>query len=152
LISGTAKSCACGIRKPEIYFQVQAELSAIEPVVTAIARFASEKLQGNDQTALEVELALQEVLVNAVVHGCKSNPSLTVQCWAAYKDGEGLLIVVSDPGTGFLPESVPDPLQKENLSFDHGRGVFLIRELMTEVHFCRQGSEVHMLKKQTTHL
>jgi anti-sigma regulatory factor (Ser/Thr protein kinase) len=35
----------------------------------------------------------------------------------------------------------------ESLYSDHGRGIFLINQLMDEVKFLKNGSEIHMIKK-----
>jgi len=53
---------------------------------------------------------------------------------------------VADPGPGFSPDLVHDPKRRENVYADHGRGVYLIRQLMDEVHFERSGSEIRMWK------
>jgi anti-sigma regulatory factor (Ser/Thr protein kinase) len=42
---------------------------------------------------------------------------------------------------------MPDPRTDDGLSLDHGRGTFMIRKLMDEVHFERNGAEIHMSKK-----
>ena len=139
-------ACACSNRRAELSFEIPAEVSAIDPVVEAVTSFAQEKL-AVEEKALEVQLALQELLANAVVHGCDCDSSLKVRCWAAYDAEAGLLVVVSDPGPGFLPQSVPDPLRAENIGREFGRGVLLIRSLMSDVHYLRNGSEVHLLKR-----
>ena len=146
MTTGTSPECGCRGRKPDLAFEIPAEVSAIDPVVSAISQFAQQKL-GGEEKHLEVELALQELLANAVVHGCDCDASLKVQCWAAYDEMNGLLVVVSDPGPGFLPKNVPDPLRSENLGREYGRGVLLIRSLMNDVHYLRNGSEVHLLKR-----
>jgi len=70
---------------------------------------------------------------------------------SALRDGSpGLLICVRDQGDGFDPESLADPLDPENLLKSGGRGVFLIRNFMDEVHLQRVpegGMEIRMLKR-----
>ena len=58
-----------------------------------------------------------------------------------------MLIVVRDPGDGFDPASVPSPIVGERIYMSHGRGIFLINELMDSVQFARGGTEIHMRKK-----
>jgi anti-sigma regulatory factor (Ser/Thr protein kinase) len=41
---------------------------------------------------------------------------------------------------------VPNPLAKENLQATHGRGIYLINQLMDEVSFERNGAEIRMRK------
>ena len=62
-------------------------------------------------------------------------------------DPQGRIVIsVTDPGPGFSPEQLADPKRGENLYADHGRGVYLIRQLMDEVHFGRSGNEIRMWK------
>ena len=95
----------------------------------------------------EIELALQEALANAIRHGCKGDRTKSVQCCVAYDSGGDVLIVVRDPGPGFDVTRVPDPLDGTNVLKEHGRGIFLINQLMDEVRFADGGREVHMRKR-----
>ena len=103
-------------------------------------------LEVPEQKRLEISLAVQEALVNGVVHGCGNDPSKSVTCQLQC-DGDGrIIIIVSDPGPGFNSDAIADPKQGENLYADHGRGVYLIRQLMDKVQFERGGSEIRMWK------
>jgi serine/threonine-protein kinase RsbW len=93
-----------------------------------------------------VETALRESLANAVIHGCKGDAGKKVQVCVACDESRGMLIVVRDPGGGFDPSALPDPLLGENLFSAHGRGVYLINQLMDEVEFHHGGTEIHMRK------
>ncbi len=95
---------------------------------------------------MDVELALRESLANAVLHGAQNDPSKKVECCVACDDVHGMLVVVRDPGEGFDPAVVADPLVGENLYSNHGRGIFLINQLMDHVEFKRGGTEIHMRK------
>lgn len=100
-----------------------------------------------DGKAEAIELSLQEALANAVVHGAKEDPSKIVECLVACDDERGVLIIVRDPGTGFDPAAIPTCTLGENLFSEHGRGIFLINQLMDEVKFRKNGTEIHMLKR-----
>ena len=99
-----------------------------------------------EQRRLEIGLALQEALVNAVVHGCKNDPSKQIQCRLRTDSMGRIVIVITDPGPGFHPEEVADPKGIDNIFADHGRGVYLIRQLMDEVHFELGGTQITMWK------
>jgi len=99
-----------------------------------------------EKKRLEIGLAVQEALVNAVVHGCKSDPSKEVRCRLQSDPNGQIVITVTDPGPGFSPDLLSDPKRRENLYADHGRGVYLIRQLMDEVSFERPGNEIRMWK------
>ena len=92
----------------------------------------------------EVEVALIEALANAVQHGCKNDPSKMIEVCVGCDESRGLLIVIRDPGPGFDPSSIPSPVVGQNLFSTHGRGIFLINQLVDEVHYEKGGTEIHM--------
>jgi serine/threonine-protein kinase RsbW len=93
---------------------------------------------------IEVETALREALANAIRHGCAGDASKTVQCSVSCDHERGMLIVVRDPGPGFDPAQIPSPIHGQHLFSSHGRGIYLINQLMDEVRFERGGTEIHM--------
>ena len=95
---------------------------------------------------LEVELAMREALSNAILHGAGNDPKRNVECCVACDDIHGMLVVVRDPGEGFDPERLPNPVLGQNVFSEHGRGVFLINQLMDQVEYKRGGTEIHMRK------
>ena len=120
-----------------------AEVQNIEPMVQRVMDLARE-LHCDEGKDMEIGLALQEALANAIVHGCQSDPSKTVSCRVELPQPAEMLIVVRDSGPGFEPKEVPDPLSPEGLESNHGRGIRLIRGLMDEAHYERGGTELHM--------
>jgi serine/threonine-protein kinase RsbW len=135
------------------FFQIEAwmpsEIKAVGPLVQRLMRL----IEGSHCVAGEepaVELALQEALNNAAVHGNRMDPEKLVQV-LCHCDGKGISLVVEDRGQGFDPNTVPNPPSPENLSADHGRGIWLMRLAMDEVSFENRGTEVHMRKAQTYH-
>jgi serine/threonine-protein kinase RsbW len=122
-----------------------ANSEAIGTVVDTISENLAH-LEVPEQKRLEVALAVQEALANAVVHGCGNDLSKQVRCQVKSDPKGRIVIIVTDPGPGFIPDSVSDPSRHENLYVDHGRGVYLIRQLMDEVHFDHGGNEVRMWK------
>jgi len=53
---------------------------------------------------------------------------------------------VRDPGNGFDPSTVPCPTDEQNVFSEHGRGIYLINQLMDEVRYEQGGTELHMRK------
>jgi serine/threonine-protein kinase RsbW len=128
-----------------LHRNIPADFEAVGSVTDAITEKLT-VLEVPEQKRLEIALAVQEALVNAVVHGCSGDSSKTVSCKLQCDDEGRIIIVVSDPGPGFSPESVSDPNQGKEIYADHGRGVYLIRKLMDKVQFERGGREIRMWK------
>jgi serine/threonine-protein kinase RsbW len=125
---------------------VAADKGAVDSVVQRIMQSIREKDCAGDKEPA-IELALSEALANAVVHGAKSDPSKVVECDVACDQNRSLLIVVRDPGEGFDPAKIPSPVHGQNIYSGHGRGVYLITQLMDEVKFLKNGTEIHMIKR-----
>jgi serine/threonine-protein kinase RsbW len=134
----------------KLLFKLQVTLSADKAAVDSVVQRVMESLREKDCAGGKehaIELALSEALANAVVHGAKSDPSKIVECDVACDENRSLLIVVRDPGDGFDPATLPSPVQGKNIYSGHGRGVYLITQLMDEVKFLKNGTEIHMIKR-----
>lgn len=94
----------------------------------------------------EIETALREAMANALIHGAQMDATKKIQVVVACEEPQGMLIVVRDPGNGFDPLDIPDPTVGDNLFANHGRGIFMINQLMDEVQFHKNGTEIHMRK------
>jgi len=120
--------------------------NCVDPVVQGIMQLVKQMhCAGGKEEA--VQLALNEALANAVVHGAKADPSKLVECEVTCDESRGMVIVVRDPGKGFNPASVPSPVNGQNIYSDHGRGIYLINQLMDEVKFLKNGTEIQMIKR-----
>ena len=97
-----------------------------------------------------IAMVAREAAVNAVIHGNKYSPELHVT--ASFEaSADTVKISIADQGPGFDADAIPDPLAAENLLRTSGRGVFLMRAFMDEVHF-RQlspGTEITLTKKRS---
>jgi serine/threonine-protein kinase RsbW len=108
----------------------------------------AKSLRYTEEQCHDIELAVREVVANAVLHGNRSDPGKRIFLTAA-GEPSGLVIHVRDEGRGFDPSSVPDPLQAEGLVQESGRGLLLIRASMDEVVVQRTadgGTEVTLTK------
>jgi serine/threonine-protein kinase RsbW len=122
------------------------DVEIISPFVDQLMRFIS-RFRTSEENNVEIELALREALVNAIVHGNQEDPRkrVYVNCRCAF-DGH-VSIRIEDEGDGFDHFSVPDPTSPANRLRTRGRGIYLIRTLMDGVDFEQGGSVVHMRKK-----
>jgi serine/threonine-protein kinase RsbW len=108
---------------------------------------------GFDEDSLHwVSVAVRESVINAIKHGNghDARKRVFVDFESAVGPQPALEIRVRDQGAGFDPETLADPLDPENLLKSGGRGVFLIRNFMDEVHLQRApqgGMEVRMVKR-----
>ncbi|MFI5181251.1 MAG: ATP-binding protein [Thermoanaerobaculia bacterium] len=129
-----------------VLHKLPADVNLISPVVEEIIKVVKEMGCAEGQE-FDIELALREALSNAIKHGGKNDPSKLIECCVACDRERGMLIIVRDPGRGFDPKDLPSPLHGENLFSTHGRGIFLINQLMDEVRFEKGGTEIHMIKR-----
>jgi len=140
-LSGLLPACsAC-----QLDMTISADPNAISGVVDGVLQIARE-MKCAEGHEYQVELALREALANAIIHGCNNDPTKKVECCVVCTESSDVMIVVRDPGEGFSPQSIPSPLSAENLHSDHGRGIYLINQLMDEVSFARNGAEIRMRK------
>jgi serine/threonine-protein kinase RsbW len=93
---------------------------------------------------------VREAAVNAVLHGNEYDPTKQIAV-KLENTGSDLVISIADQGKGVDPETLPDPLAPENLLRGTGRGIFLIRSFMDEVHFrqLHPGTELTLVKNLT---
>jgi serine/threonine-protein kinase RsbW len=125
---------------------IPGDVKAIDPVVEKIMWVVG-RMGCATGKEFEIETAMREALANAVVHGCGENPRKHVQFIVTCNLEKGMTIVVRDPGKGFDPKELPSPVEGDRLYSVHGRGIYLINELMDEVKFEKGGREIHMRKE-----
>jgi len=109
---------------------------------------------GLDEDATHwVGVAVRECVINAIKHGNQNDSAKRVfmEFSSQRPDDVGeLTIAVRDQGDGFDPTELADPLAPENLLKASGRGIFLIRNFMDDVHLQRApqgGMEIRMTKR-----
>ncbi len=120
---------------------------------------------------LRVGIAVQEAVVNAIVHGnLEVASALKAGDWDAYhariaeragqtpyKDrrvtvtlraerGRSLAVTVADQGPGFDPAALPDPTDPANIGKGSGRGLLLIRTFFDRVTHSPTGNVITMHK------
>ena len=91
-------------------------------------------------------VALDEAFVNAVKHGNKYDASKLVRIATDVSPAEARF-TIEDEGEGFDVNSIPDPLDPENLFKTSGRGVLFIYNIMDEVVYNERGNRLTMVKR-----
>lgn len=104
----------------------------------------------------KVTIALSELLINAYVHGNKSDKAKTVHLEGEI-DCAGLVMMIRDEGEGFDPDSIPDPIANIQEIMDrgiadeytHGRGMRIARDFLSDVQWNSKGNVVNVTLKKT---
>ena len=133
-------------RDGRLRFQLPSTMESVSEVEAAAEKYAAEAGLDEDER-FRLTMAVREAAVNAVLHGNDYDPAK--QITASFENnGKSLIITVSDEGKGLDPDALPDPLAPENLLRGTGRGIFLIRSFMDEVHFrqLHPGTELTLVK------
>jgi serine/threonine-protein kinase RsbW len=126
--------------------------STLESVdkVEQIAQDFAERAGFDEDTVPNIVMAVREAAVNAVLHGNAYDPAKRIAV-SFEANSDSLVIRVADQGPGLDPGNLPDPLAPENILRGSGRGIFLIRAFMDEVHFrqLHPGTELTLIKHRT---
>jgi anti-sigma regulatory factor (Ser/Thr protein kinase) len=92
---------------------------------------------------LDIPLALTEALANAVVHGSSLDSSKRVL--VSIKASRNVFsCAITDEGPGFDHTSAPEFSATDDYPLTHGRGIFLIKNLMSRVSFNPAGNQIRM--------
>jgi serine/threonine-protein kinase RsbW len=121
-------------------------MESVSEVEAAAEKLAAEAGLDEDER-FKLTMAVREAAVNAVLHGNDYDPAKKIT--ASFENtGKSLVISIADEGKGLDPEKIPDPLAPENLMRGTGRGIFLIRSFLDEVHFrqLNPGTELTLVK------
>ena len=97
----------------------------------------------------KIGLAVHEGVMNAFQYGNEQQRERKIHVLFELL-GEKMVIHVTDQGTGFRLEDVPDPRTDENMLGDSGRGVLLMRTFMDEfdVQAAQGGGAVVIMTKR----
>lgn len=99
--------------------------------------------------SIDVVVALDEAIVNAIKHGNGYDAEKLVTIEAEIS-AELARFTIADEGPGFSEKDVPDPCAPENLLRPSGRGLLLIRSIMDKVEYSGCGNALTMVKYSET--
>ena len=115
------------------HLEIESDPNNLITVEEFINYFAKD-LGLDDEKLNGLLLSITEATTNAIVHGNKGDRKKNVFIDVNATDST-LTIVVRDEGIGFDPSVVPDPTHPDNLLKDSGRGLYLMRVYMDELHY-----------------
>ena len=135
-----------GSQASRITYTLESSLDSVNRVEQTAEEMAR-KAGLEEEEIYRVAMAVREAAVNAVLHGNSYDPEKSIT--ASFEaTSDSLVIRIADQGKGLNPDTLPDPLAPENLLRGSGRGIFLIRSFMDEVHFrqLQPGTELTLIK------
>ena len=131
-------------------YTLDSSLESVNRVEQAAEQIA-QKAGLNEDAVFQVSMAVREAAVNAVMHGNSYDAQKKIT--ASFENtGKALVIRIADQGKGLDITQLTDPRTPENLLSGSGRGIFLIRSFMDEVHFkqLHPGTELTLIKHFTS--
>jgi CheY-like chemotaxis protein/anti-sigma regulatory factor (Ser/Thr protein kinase) len=153
-------------------FLLENDCQLIAPLVGHVQELLNHVCFGDETDRMQVGVALDEALANAVYHGNleissdireKSGKEFHQiveerRLQSPYRDRRVVVeasispkevqFAITDEGPGFDPSSLPDPTDAANLENITGRGILLMRTFMDTVTFCPEGKSVTLVKHQ----
>ena len=129
---------------PDLVFDLPNDLSSIEEAVEFVMQRCAGCGEDPRKLRLNLRVGLSEALANAMLYGNSQDPSKRVKVEVAFQESV-ITARVTDEGSGFDPCGVPDPTFGPNLRRSEGRGIFLMRKLLDEVHFNDRGNSVTLV-------
>ncbi|MDR1142314.1 MAG: ATP-binding protein [Planctomycetaceae bacterium] len=94
-----------------------------------------------------VNMALEEALVNAIQHGNGSDPAKQVRFSCRLND-QRIYVRIEDEGSGFNPNTIPDPTDPEHIMIASGRGVLLIKNFVSRIQWNEKGNVLEFEKER----
>ena len=130
-----------------VVLELANDISAIEKAVDHFVQRLAASCRDRRRLLLNFRVGLTEALSNAMLYGNQEDPEkvVRVELWVEAGD---LRIQVTDQGAGFDPARIEDPRTPKNLNKVGGRGIFIMRELMDEVHFNAAGNSITLVLRE----
>jgi len=134
----------------DLVLELPSDVRSIESAVDYVMRRCRGCMEDSDRRLrLNFRVGLTEALSNAMLYGNHQDPAKRVRLELCLEES-GVRVRVIDEGDGFDPRSVPDPTTPANLERPCGRGIFLMRKLLDEVHFNDRGNCVTLVLRSGT--
>ncbi len=159
----------------DLEFRLSNDRELISAVVAELQEIGQSCGAFDDQELTRIGVALEESLVNAMIHGnleisselrsrdddafeqmilARQNAEpyrsrrIQVSCKFTPID---VRFVIVDEGPGFDIDSIPDPRDPQNFLKPSGRGLLLIRSFMDDVYHNSAGNSITIVKRRKPH-
>jgi serine/threonine-protein kinase RsbW len=128
----------------QLVFELPNDLTCIEGAVEFVLLRCEPCEEISRRLRFNFRVSLAEALANAMLYGNAGDPRKRVRVEITM-DPDRVRARITDQGPGFDPNRVPDPTAPEHVDRPCGRGIFLMRQLMDEVHFNERGNAVTLV-------
>lgn len=156
----------CSVAKHAITLTLPNDRSRIAPTIDYLQKLMDAMGNFGGSHAMHLQVALDEALSNAIIHGnLEVSSTLRERDDTSYDDliaeraqtqpysdrrvtvdvsldSEAAVFVIRDEGPGFDISSLPDPHDPENLLRSSGRGITLMHAFLDDVSYNDCGNEV----------
>jgi anti-sigma regulatory factor (Ser/Thr protein kinase) len=148
-------------------WELPVDMALVHPAANEV-RKRMEQAGWPDEELMMVDVAIDEAMSNAMVHGAlgikeipegmstaeavreklqAGVPDTKVRVRISVSSDEAR-VQVSDSGNGFDTTRIPDPTENENLQKNFGRGILFMRAGFDSVQYNEKGNEVTLIKKR----
>ncbi len=171
----TQREIASRVQNLEITLKIENDETLVPTVIARLEQAATEVDFCNEMLWMQIAMALDESLVNAILHGNLEvsselrqvddgkpfvdmvnhrktlEPYMDRRVHVSMKvDRERATFVIADDGPGFDVSSLPDPTDPANLEKAGGRGLLLIHSFMDSVAHNEKGNQITMTKLKSS--
>ena len=126
-----------------VALRVPSDVDCIEEAVAVLTRHCLSGAEASSHVQFRLQVALSDALANAIVRGNREDADKQVYVQVDLHP-DAVNIQVTDEGDGFDHAGVAAALDPGALDLPSGRGLFLIRQLVDDVHFNTQGNSICM--------
>jgi serine/threonine-protein kinase RsbW len=125
----------------QLHFVLPSQKNLMEEVAGTIANVAKMFDFPKKLVAMNIPLTVDELFLNAVIHGNKEDESKTVSIKVVL-DAKQISITVADQGEGFDWMKVVNRNTPTDLENEGGRGIFLVRHYVDQISYNQTGNSV----------
>lgn len=122
-------------------YRVKSDFSMVPGIAHQVSRACEDMRFPHRTVHFAIPLAINELVINAIKHGNKSDPDKEVKVEAKLSSGK-FALTVEDEGDGFNFSALPKGFSEESLLNETGRGLLMVRYYMDELKFEKDGSRV----------
>lgn len=128
----------------QLHFVLPSRKELMEEIACMVADLAGRMGFSDKLVAMNIPLTVDELFLNAVIHGNKEDENKTVLIKVVL-DADKIAITIKDQGEGFdwrrvLARNTPADLESEG-----GRGVFLVKHYVDKIEYNENGNEVSVI-------